>query len=96
MSFSAKPNDPQSPRKRSLPDGQPSRRQGSAPRAVRRPGTDNRRPQTHTAVTEVAEIVGAQIIYLSWADTFGRPPCALWPGMTARVLPFRPRQAVAG
>ncbi|MCJ2095198.1 MULTISPECIES: hypothetical protein [unclassified Methylobacterium] len=89
MSFSAKPNDPQSPRKRSLPAGQPSRRQGSA----RRPGTDNRRPQTPEAV---AEVVGARIIYLSWADTFGRPPRAWWPGMTACVLPFRPRQATAG
>ncbi|CAM3340344.1 hypothetical protein MEME101129_28100 [Methylobacterium mesophilicum] len=38
-----------------------------------------------------AVAVGARIIYLSWAQTFGRPPSARLPGMTARVLPFRRR-----
>lgn len=88
MSFSAKPDDPQPSRRRSLPDGQPSRRQGSAHRAGRRANTGNRRAGEPEAV---AEIVGARIIYLSWAQTFGRPPRARLPGMIARILPFRQR-----
>ena len=89
MSFSAKPDKPQSPRRRSLPDGQPSRRQGSAQRGVRGPATGERHVPPAPEVAAVA--VGARIIYLSWAQTFGRPPSARLPGMTARVLPFRRR-----
>ncbi len=50
--------------------------------------TGNRRAGKPEAV---AEIVGARIIYLSWAQTFGRPPRARLPGMIARILPFRQR-----
>lgn len=89
VSFSAKPDKPQSPRRRSLPDGQPSRRQGSAQRAARGPGTGEHRVGPTPEAAAVA--VGARIIYLSWAQTFGRPPSARLPGMTARVLPFRRR-----
>jgi hypothetical protein len=88
VSFSAKPDEPQPARRRSLPDGQPSRRHGSAQRAGLRAGTGNRRAGKPEAVVE---LVVARIIYLSWAQTFGRPPRARLPGMTARILPFRKR-----
>ena len=93
MSFSAKPDDPQSPRKRTVPDAPQSRRHGTAHRVARRPGTGDRRPQMPDAVSEAT---GARVIYLSWADTFGRPARAWLPGMIADVLPFRQRQPATG
>ncbi len=69
------------------PEAKPSRRAGSAHRAARRPGTGDHR----AAAPEAAERIGARIIYLSWAQTFGRPSRARLPGMMARVLPFRGR-----
>ncbi|MDP4003840.1 hypothetical protein [Methylobacterium sp. NEAU K] len=84
MSLSAKPDDPRPPRRRC----QPVSRGGNQHRPERWIGTGNRRSQKPEAASAVTS---AKIIYLSWADTFGRPARGLLPGTTAHVLPFRGR-----